>query len=151
MSWAQSAILWAPLVDLRGINGCLKFSKIILWNKSPMMFRRVNSPQKGTLSNLRREYHDSPTGGHSGYLKTYQRLANLKTYQRLAAECYWLGMRMGREIWKYVQSCNICQLSPSLEFVEGLPTSQGNDPVVVVDRLTKYANFLLNTLSQPLW
>lgn len=117
---------------------------------------RLVVPAKSPLVNLLlREYHDSPAGGHSG---------DLKTYQRLATEWFWPGMR--RAVWRYVQACSICQqnkyssLSPggllqplpipgqvweeiSLDFVEGLPPSQGKDTVlVVVDRLTKYAHFI---------
>lgn len=104
---------------------------------------------------LLQEYHDGPQGGHSG---------DLKTYQRLASEWYLPGMR--REVQRYVQACQVCQqnkqstlkpgglLQPlpiplqvwediSMDFIEGLPTSHGKDTLlVVVDRLTKYAHFL---------
>lgn len=109
---------------------------------------------------LLKEYHDGPLAGHSG---------DLKTYQRIAREWYWPGMR--REVMKYVLGCEVCQknkhstLRPAgllhplpipsqvweevgQDFVEGLPTSQGKDTImVVVDRLSKYAHFL--TLRHP--
>lgn len=104
---------------------------------------------------LLREYHDSPTGGHSG---------EVKTYLRLAAEWFWQGMR--KVITNYVRGCVVCQrnkhsqqlpaglLQPlpiptlvwediSMDFVEGLPLSKGVDTImVVVDRLSKFAHFI---------
>lgn len=113
-------------------------------------------PQNSSLREvLLREYHDSAMGGHAGELKTYLRLAN---------DWFWVGMR--KEVTTYVQQCAVCQqqktsqrslaglLQPlpiparvwsdiSMDFVEGLPISNGIDTVlVVVDRLTKYAHFL---------
>lgn len=117
---------------------------------------RVVLPPKCTLiPKLLHTYHDTPTGGHSG---------ELKTYQRIASSWFWSGMR--KAVAQYVQACAICQqaksstlkpaglLSPlpipstvweevTMDFVEGLPKSQGMDSIlVVVDRLTKYAHFL---------
>lgn len=99
--------------------------------------------------------HDSPTGVHSGYVKTYL---------EVAAEWFWVGMR--GDIKEYVQHYQICQrdrisqqvlvglLQPlvvpvqvwediTLEFTEGLPLSNGvNVILVVVGRFKKYAHFL---------
>ncbi|XP_028796878.1 uncharacterized protein LOC114752313 [Neltuma alba] len=43
------------------------------------------------------DFHDSPIGGHSGYLRTYKRLASL---------FHWDGMR--RDVQKYVAACDTC-------------------------------------------
>ncbi|TYK23464.1 putative retroelement pol polyprotein [Cucumis melo var. makuwa] len=100
-------------------------------------------------------FHNSAFGGHSGFLRTYK---------RIAAELYWEGMKA--DIKKHCEECLTCQrsktlaLSPagllvpleipqaiwsdiSMDFVEGLPKSSGCEVIlVVVDRLSKYGHFL---------
>ncbi|CAH9141087.1 unnamed protein product [Cuscuta epithymum] len=102
-----------------------------------------------------KEYHDSAIGGHSGYFRTMKRIASL---------FFWEGMKS--EIKDYIQGCEICQrnkyqalkpaglLQPlpipnhvwtdiSMDFIGGLPKSQGMDTImVVVDRLTKFSHFI---------
>ena len=104
---------------------------------------------------LLREYHNSPVVEHAG---------ESKTYLQLAAEWFQEGMR--RQVARFVRECQICQQakasyqSPAdllqnlpkptqvwehltMDFIEGLPRSEGVDTIlVVVDRLTKFAHFL---------
>jgi hypothetical protein len=94
-------------------------------------------------------------GGHSGATATYQRVKKLFA---------WTGIKAAVE--EFVRQCDICQhvkhehlkpaglLQPlpipsepwqeiSLDFVEGLPKSDGFEVIlVVVDRLTKFAHFM---------
>lgn len=107
------------------------------------------------IPRLIKEFHDSPSGGHSGFYRTYR---------RLAAQIYWIGMT--KSIKAYVQACDTCQrykhstLAPagllqplpipsqiwddiSLDFITGLPKSKGYDMIlVVVDHLSKYCHFI---------
>ena len=104
--------------------------------------------------------HNSPQAGHSGYRKTVQ---------RAKANFYWEGMR--KDIRQMVKECPVCQVSKvenihslgllqplpipqgswtdiSMDFIKGLPLSQGKSVIfVVVDRLTKYGHFL--ALAHP--
>lgn len=100
------------------------------------------------------EFHESPTGGHTGAERTFL---------RLTANFYWLGMR--RDEKEFVAKCPTCQtikysttapyglLQPlempervwedlALDFIVGLPLSQGNTTIlVVIDQFTKHAHF----------
>ena len=100
-------------------------------------------------------FHNSAQGGHSGVGATAK---------RMGAVLYWKGLR--KDIRHFVRTCSICQqfksdhsaypglLQPlpipktiwtdiSMDFIEGLPKSQGFTVIlVVVDRLSKYAHFL---------
>ena len=106
------------------------------------------------------QVHNSPLGGHSGFLKTLHRVKR---------DFYWPGLR--EDVKKYVKECDTCQrlkyetciatgllqplpipdkpwLDVSMDFVEGLPKSQSKDVVfVVVDRLNKFVHFVC--LSHP--
>ncbi|KAH9668238.1 hypothetical protein KPL70_021339 [Citrus sinensis] len=106
------------------------------------------------------EAHNTRIGGHSGVLRTYKRLAQ---------QFYWPAMF--RTVQQYVNNCETCQrtkaitlrpaglLQPlpipcqvwddiTLDFIEGLPMSQGKNTIfVVIDRLSKSAHFM--SLSHP--
>ncbi|CAJ2644751.1 unnamed protein product [Trifolium pratense] len=126
--------------------------------KGDLLFwkQRIIIPQDSSLiQQLLFELHTSPLGGHAGITRT---LARVK------AQFYWSGMK--RDIVQYIQSCEICQkaktvntspaglLQPlpipsqvwediAMDFITGLPSSQGYTVIlVVVDRLTKFANFI---------
>ena len=101
------------------------------------------------------QVHNSPLGGHSGYLKSFHRLKK---------DFYWSSM--GTDLKKLVKECDVCQrlknetcfpagllqplvipnrpwLDISMDFVEGLPKSQQKSVVfVIVDIFTKYAHFI---------
>ncbi|WCJ33627.1 Transposon Tf2-6 polyprotein [Euphorbia peplus] len=122
--------------------------------------RLVLSKTSSWIPKLISEFHNTKTGGHSGYYRTYR---------RLAANLYWVGM--AAEIQKFVQACDVCQrckassLAPggllqpldipevvwehvSMDFILGLPKSNGYDAIlVVVDRLSKYSHFV--SLKHP--
>ena len=100
-------------------------------------------------------FHSSAVGGHSGQHATYHRIKRLFC---------WKGLK--QDVAAFISQCHICQqakhlhthpqglLQPlpitagawqdiSLDFIEGLPKSNGYDVIlVVVDRFTKYAHFV---------
>jgi hypothetical protein len=100
------------------------------------------------------ELHATPTAGHSGFTKAYD---------RVKCSFFWDGMK--HDIRKFVAECEVCQrnkgetikspgtLQPlpippaiwkdiSMDFITGLPKSGNKSMImVVVDRLSKYAHF----------
>jgi hypothetical protein len=111
------------------------------------------SKQSNLKSTVLSELHATPTAGHSGFTKTYD---------RVKCSFFWDGMK--QDIRNFVAKCDVCQcnkgeivkssgtLQPlsipptiwkdiSMDFITGLPKS-GNKSVimVVVDRLSKYAH-----------
>ncbi|WVZ23343.1 hypothetical protein V8G54_001887 [Vigna mungo] len=121
-----------------------------------LLGRLVLSAKSNLIPTILNEFHSSPVGGHSGFLRTYK---------RIAANLYWTGMK--KIIQEFVKTCDVCQrqkyeatspaglLQPlpipdriwediSLDFITGLPKSKGFQAIfVVVDRLSKYGHFIL--------
>lgn len=59
--------------------------------------RLVLSSSSDCIPLMLKEFHSSATGGHSGFLRTYR---------RIAGNLYWVGMR--KSVQKFVQSCDVC-------------------------------------------
>ncbi|PKI60573.1 hypothetical protein CRG98_019049 [Punica granatum] len=77
------------------------------------------------------ELHDSVTGGHSGILRTYKRIGNKSDSRRSPGLLE--PLPIPNKVWSDI----------SMDFIEGLPRSQGRDSIiVVVDQLSKYAHFI---------
>ncbi|KAL0550401.1 hypothetical protein IC582_014911 [Cucumis melo] len=117
--------------------------------------RLVLSKKSALILAVLNTYHDSVVGGHSGFLRTYK---------RLASELYGEGMKT--DVQKHCEECLKCQrnktlaLSPvgllvpldipqsiwsdiSIDFVDGLPKANEYEVIlVVVDCLSKYVHFL---------
>ncbi|KAL0541241.1 hypothetical protein IC582_021283 [Cucumis melo] len=117
--------------------------------------RLVISESSILIPSILRTYHDSALGGHSGFLRTYK---------RIAGELYREGTKA--YIKRYCEECLVCQqnktlaLLPtglllsleiptqvwsdiSMDFMDGLPKTTGFEVIfVVMDRLSKYGHFL---------
>lgn len=125
-------------------NGLIRYhSKIWVGHNSALQTKFIHT------------FHSSAIGGHSGAKVTYQRLAN---------HFAWKGMK--NDVAEFIRQCQVCQqakhtnslpaglLQPlpvpegvwrdlSMDFVEGLPKSQGyNVIMVVMDRFTKFPHFI---------
>ncbi|GAU50456.1 hypothetical protein TSUD_373220 [Trifolium subterraneum] len=167
----KSSVTWAQEEQIKTeVSGDKKLQKIIAEvqqdplshlgysYKQGILFyenRLVISSQSKLIPILLLEFHSTPQGGHSGFYKTYR---------RMAANLYWIGMK--NTIQEFVRQCDICQrqkymasspgglLQPlpipeqiwediSLDFITGLPKSKQFEAIlVVVDRLSKYAHFI---------
>ncbi|PNX81711.1 transposon Tf2-1 polyprotein [Trifolium pratense] len=117
--------------------------------------RLVISAKSPMIDDLLKDFHSSPSGGHSGYLRTYR---------RMAGTLYWQGMM--KRVQEFIKACDTCQrqkyaattpsglLQPlpipglvwseiSMDFITNLPKSNGYEAIlVVVDRLSKYSHFV---------
>ena len=60
--------------------------------------RLVLSAHSIVIPTLLEEFHSTPQGGHSGFYKTYR---------RLAANVYWIGMK--NHVQEFVRRCDTCQ------------------------------------------
>jgi hypothetical protein len=141
---AQAPPRYSWLQDELRYKGCLYLSK-----------------QSKLKSTILFELHATPTVGHSGFTKTYDRVKR---------SFFWDGMK--QDIHKFVAECEVCQrnkgetvkssgtLQPlqippaiwkdiSMDFITGLPKSRNKSVImVVVDCLSKYAHFC--ALHHPL-
>ncbi|MCH81353.1 retrotransposon protein, partial [Trifolium medium] len=123
----------------------------VLWYENRMVISRTST----LIPILLDEFHATAQRGHSGFYKTYR---------RMAANVYWIGMK--NTIQEYVRQCDVCQrqkyiatspgglLQPlpipeniwediSMDFITGLPKSKQFEAIlVVVDRLSKYSHFI---------
>ncbi|GJS76205.1 retrotransposon-related protein [Tanacetum coccineum] len=153
-SWEQDQTLKDLIDKIKGqTNNGTKYT----WSNGQL--RRKGKLMVGNVGQLRKQlflhYHEDAVGGHSGAQVTIQTLSSL---------FFWKGMR--KMVKQWVRECVVCQkqkpdlsaypglLQPlpipetiwseiSMDFIEGLPKSQGKSVIlVVVDRLSKYAHFI---------
>ena len=117
--------------------------------------RQLIAPDLGEFTEIILRHHDHVTAGHPG---------RAKTLEKIKESYVWEGMR--KDIDRYVDNCEICQrtkprrdktfglLNPlpvpsgvwksiSIDYITGLPETQGYDAIlVVVDRLSKMAHYI---------
>jgi hypothetical protein len=118
------------------------------------------SKQSKLKSTILSELHATPTAGHSGFTKTYDRvkrssfLDGMKhNIRNFVVECEVCQHNKG-EIDKSQATLQLLHIPPaiwkdiSMGFITGLPKSRNKSVImVVVDRLSKYAHFC--TLQHP--
>jgi len=149
------------------INNGVKKSKLVPLGEcsvsgNRLMFRnKLWVPHHEPLRlRLLQRHHDIPTAGHPG---------RAKTLELLARRYYWPSMR--KDVDRYIANCHHCRRSKalrnapsgffkplpvpetpwkhiSMDFVSGLPWSDGSDCIlVVVDRLTKMRHLIATTTA----
>ncbi|GJR47391.1 retrotransposon-related protein [Tanacetum coccineum] len=130
-SWETDEILQQILIKLQSGQEAKKH-----YTCSNGQILRKNKMVVGKDEQLRLKllayFHGSSVGGHSGFVKecvTCQRYTpDLAAYPGLLQP-----LPIPNRIWESI----------SMDFIEGLPRSQGKNVIfVVVDRLTKYAHFM---------
>lgn len=157
--WATDKNLQKVIQELNSdpsSHPCFTWHQGLLQRKGKLMVDD-NSDIKQTILQW---MHSSTQGGHSGVHATFKRIQTL---------FFWAGMR--QSVIEFIRCCQVCQkckydisASPGLlqpiklpntvweevtmDFVEGLPKSNGKDVImVIIDRLSKYAHFI--PLSHP--
>lgn len=163
--------LWSDATDLqKGVESDPYLQKIITDIKQGTLVKKGFSLHHGILfyfdrlvipsgspwiSVLLEEFHSTSVGGHSGYYRTYRRLAEIFS---------WVGIQ--KQVQEFIRNCQVRQrhkylaqspaglLQPleipnliwedlSMDYITSLPRSKGYDTImVIVDRLSKYAHFL---------
>ncbi|XP_058766771.1 uncharacterized protein LOC131640391 [Vicia villosa] len=133
------------------LNTPYRFSKGLLYYKDRLFIPDINQLRLSIL----KEYHNTPTAGHSGVKATLA---------RVSTSFLWPGMVIA--VKNLVKYCSVCQhnkyetqkkkglLQPlpipnqvweeiTMDFITGLPNSFGYTTIwVICDRLTKFAHFL---------
>ena len=122
---------------------------------------RILISLESTLAwDLIHEHYSTPIAGYSGFERTLQ---------RLGVSFSWQGLQ--KQVWTFFQNCEECQqckyeitvparlLAPlpileriwediHMDFITGLPNGSGKTVImIIVDQLSKYANFAL--LAHP--
>ncbi|GJW93819.1 ty3-gypsy retrotransposon protein [Tanacetum coccineum] len=158
-SWEQDQALKALISKLQSssnTHGHYTWHKQQLRRKGKLMVGN----NEAVRIELLQQVHGRASGGHSRVKVTTHKLCSM---------FYWKKMR--KEAKQFVRNCEVCQrykpnleayprlLQPlpiptsiwtsiSMDFIEGLPKSQGKDVIlVVVDRLSKYSYSM--ALSHP--
>lgn len=159
-------LLWETDPNLRKIISDLQANKsshpsfTFVNNELRRRGKLVVGNNEDTKLHILRWLQDSAVGGHSGRDATLQRVKSI---------FFW--PRMNVEIQAYVRNCSVCQKNKNdlaaklgllqpvpvpngvwesirMDFIEGLPPSNGKHSIlVVVDRLSKNAHFI--PLSHP--
>ncbi|PRQ43893.1 putative nucleotidyltransferase, Ribonuclease H [Rosa chinensis] len=135
------------------LNSCKHYTML----NSQLLYKgKVFVPNSGGWrQRVMAEFHDGLSGGHAG---------SSRTYERLKKNFAWSGIQ--KDVKRFVAACEVCQrnhyetrlppglLQPlaipdkawsvlSMDFIEGLPKSDGNSVIwVVIDKLTKFAHFI---------
>jgi hypothetical protein len=163
--WLQDPKISHMIQQLK-VNSIVSLGKS--WNNDELHYKGCLylSNQSQLKSTVLSELHVAPTAGHSGFTKSYDRVKR---------SFFWDGMK--HDVHNFVEECDVCQhkkgetvkapsaLQPlsippaiwrdiSMDFIVGLPKSRNKSVIMVVlDRLSKYAYFMLfNThLPPPLW
>lgn len=126
------------------VRNDLKFRQGHIWLPFPTPFTSI----------LLEEFHSSPLGGHTGVTKAVHRLCQNFDWPRITADvCRFVAQCSTCQQTKYTtqKSAGLLQPFPipsqvwedlSLDFITGLPLSQGYSAIlVVVDRFSKGAHF----------
>jgi hypothetical protein len=147
--------MWMLIQELQkdtSVSDTFAWKNDSLWYKDCLYICKESQLKQKVLLEL----HTSPIGGNSGFLKTYHRVK--KAF-------FWVGLKF--DVRRSVAECLGCQqnkieivkipglLQPldipfqrweevSMDFITDLPKSEGKNVImVVVDRITKYAHFVL--------
>ncbi|GJR93699.1 reverse transcriptase domain-containing protein [Tanacetum coccineum] len=91
------------------------------------------SPTSFLLPTILEMCHSSPEGGHFGFHKTLAKVCQCFKTDSMKPTSLLQPLPISKQVWEDI----------SMDFVEGLPNSNGFTAVmVVVDRLSKYAHFV---------